>query len=304
MIGLALLLAGLLQVDTPSVRVETRLPDASPAAATAVVFEVTATAPQDVAIVPDWPAALGSFEILGVNAQPSVVRDGQRVVTWDLQLMTFASGALTIPPVDVVAETGRDRVRRVVSSQPVAVTVRPGVAITPTDQLRVPLRSLTLPWTLLDAALAVTIIALLTLVWRHVLSTHQGRSSFGASPLQPAQDAPPAGRRWPTVAELEAALPRTPEGVPPFYDLAVEVTRGAITGATGLPADRMSSRELIAALRDVPGRAPDEVARLLDSIDRVRFGRHMPPLAEPARILAAVKQLTRRQHARSSGGAR
>lgn len=181
--------------------------------------------------------------------------------------------------------------RGVITTAPVAVrSVLPsGTASPPPAPLRPPITRTFVPWQLAAALLAGTVVA--------VLFASFLRRKRASSRARTAEEVFEEELRL-----LEASLAgNAPEG--PFYDWLAEITRWYVEQKTAIPAPRLTSSEIVAALAEPASDAADDFRTTFAVCDGYRFARREHRHDQAASAIAAAREGARSLRAREEAAA-
>jgi hypothetical protein len=235
---------------------------------------------------PAFGDRVGGFEVVEARAG-AVVKDGAAFAqTWTVDVVTFDSGHVTVPGLDFLVRRSGASATEHAATTPVELDIA-SVLIKPGDDIRPIKAALGLRWSRVEIALlvataSVTLAALLMVVQR----LRQSR---------PSRKPVVAYRPSVALAALERALPTTSAGVPDFYARASDVVRKHLHETRGIPAPFLASPEIIRSLARQSahaGRSPN-IAPLLATIDRVKFGGLVPPVSAARELLRDVIKVLR-----------
>lgn len=238
---------------------------------------------------------LGPFSVEGgAWSAPSDEEDG-RTWVWTGELVAFRTGALEIPSIELSVE-GSDGPSSV-STEPRSVTIE---SVLTDEDLAVeqpeiadlkPAASIAPRYGPLWAALGgllLLLAAAAVLWWLH--RRYAARLAAVPAPTDPFQRTPP--HVW-IYAELKKLLGRklAEQGqVDRFYAELARILKIYLGGRYRVDLLEHTTEEVPERLRQAGAAAVDEVTRLLDECDRVKFARHRP---ESTSWREAVEQVYR-----------
>lgn len=255
-----------------------------------IEVQVHLTTPLESNVVgPEVHAQHGPFEVLRVLTRDSKEGTGLVSHTWAIQLTTFESGRLTLPPFELGLTTGG--VRQTILSPPIELTVHaPDVdaagALRPIrPPMARPSSSSTWMW-----VAALLFVAGAAAVCTSYLGTRlKLRIRMGQAPVAPLD-------LESRLAALDRRLPATDAEIAAFYTNISNVVRECLQTAYGVPATTLSTRELVGSL---PHRAHgtangSAIERVLETLDRVKFAGWRPSDAQDhADILEQARSVVR-----------
>jgi hypothetical protein len=259
---------------------------------------VETTCPEGARCTLEPPGRLGELEVLQVVEAPG---GRSRHMAWRLVAIAFEPGALTVPPVSVrVLRTG-DGVASLAVTAPAAIDV-PSPPAAPDDELRAAAGPIDPgpDWRVI-AASVIGGLAVLAAAW----VARQSRRRRRPTPMAVAV-APTLGQVIERIRALERAPAASSDEVLAVYRRLSDELRGFAASALSVPAEALTSRELVRVIRAMPqgaAHAPRGRA-LLEGIDRVKFGGERPDATGRAGAVAGAIDLVRamgRPHGQAQG---
>jgi len=229
---------------------------------------------------PRFGDEVGGLEVLESSPRPAPAG----VLRWHLRLVAFEPGRHVVPPLAFWcrrAAAGEEEV----STAPVEVEILPP-GLPPGAELRPSKRPLALPLTSLERW-AMLLVAGGAIVPAGLALRRRRRSPAKAAPAGP----PPRERALRELRNLEREIPVPPARVAALYARVLEILRGFLVDADGLPAFHMTSGQIqdAAGARVVPA-VRDALAEALVAADAARFGGRLPDGATQARDLEAARR--------------
>ncbi|MFA6029271.1 MAG: hypothetical protein WC969_05420 [Elusimicrobiota bacterium] len=230
--------------------------------------------------------ATGAYEILEVRVEPAPPEGGSAVFRLRLKAAAFELGETALPalPWTVVPAAGAPEE---VLSPPVRLSVIPPQSFTQAPEMhdiREPLSPALWPWLLILLALG----SLVGWLWE------RRRRRKGGSGADAAGGAPDL--RTPEQFALDELDLLPGLGLPPkdHYDRMSDIVRAYLEKRYGLPALRMTTYDLLRALRPVDPPSVRAVAKnLFERCDLAKFARYAPEERERTLDLENAREIVR-----------
>jgi len=217
--------------------------------------------------------SLGPFEILAV--EPSLAQAGHQ--QWLFRLTIFDTGKVYVPPAIFAYKNRGDTLTRVVSSNPIPLTIV-GISVDLKGDIKDIKPPLDAPWKFEDFLpylIALAVVLLLGLAYWYYRRVKKRRE---ASYVPPKPDIPPWRVALAALHTIEDQRLWQQGRVKDFYSETTEIIRRFLEDQYNLLALESTSDEIVVQLKLVPEAQPlqKEFRSFFTTADLVKFAKYLP----------------------------
>jgi hypothetical protein len=219
------------------------------------------------------------------------------ITTGEFVVSRYDSGTAVFPPIQFIATTPGDTVTRVISTNPLMLTVRT-VAVDTTKEFRDLKPPLSIPLSLGEILLYAGIVLLGAAL---VIAAYRLMKKWKAKKAGAADEYAPPPRAAHLIAFEQLAILKEKrlwqQGmIKQYYSEVTEIFRRYLENRYSMRAMEETTDEIMAGLQKLrfPEAMMSEAERILRRADLVKFAKHQPPVSDHEGIFTVVYDFVER----------